>query len=134
MIRFLLLTQFAVAILVGAVFSENETSPFTNIKCPDPTLFVEANPSFPIECVVNSVPPWPLCLLHSTEYFINASVSSAGRCCNFNNLTECKCPYKYYDLWQKKMLPWCEGVSKCPVHVDAVDNNLVTSFWASFHN
>jgi hypothetical protein len=134
MIRFLIFTQLAVSILAGGLFSNNETDPFTKLKCPDPSLFVEANPTFPIECVTNAIPPWPICLLHSTEYFINASVSSAGRCCDFNNLTACKCPYKYYDMWQTKMGPWCEAITKCPVRIDAVDENLVTDFWATFIN
>ncbi len=134
MLRLLILTLLSFSIVTGALFSDNQTDPFMKLKCPDPALFVEANPTFPLECVTNALPPWPLCLLHSPEYFINASVSSAARCCDFNNLTACKCPYKYYDIWQTKMMPWCEAISKCPVLVEAVDKTLVTDFWATFIN
>jgi len=101
-------------------------------QCPDPMEFVDMNPQYPIECVDNSIPPWPLCLFHDIEYFVNASVSSAGRCCDFNNLTECKCPYKGYSFWEEKMTPWCASIATCPGYNQTSSSSLVTDFWATF--
>eukprot|EP01083_Nonionella_stella_P062766 163191_1 len=100
------------------------------LECPDIYQFVEENPDYTIECVENSIPPWPLCLFHNITYFVAASVSSASRCCDFENLDECRCPLKNYDKWQMKMDNWCENIATCPTEI-RVDGTLSTDAWTT---
>ena len=98
--------------------------------CPDPADFVKAYPLYDIECVENSIPPWPLCLFHNITYFVAASVSSASRCCDFENLDECRCPLKNHDKFQKKMKEWCPKIiENCPQM--EIDSMISSEMWVS---
>ena len=98
-------------------------------SCPDPNEFIEENPEFEFECVDASIPPWPVCLFHNVTTFIHASVSSASRCCDFDNLDECKCPLKYTDKFQNAMEEWCPKIATCPIPKDGIDATLMTMTW-----
>ena len=84
------------------------------LQCPDPVEFSEEY-DIPLSCVESTIPPWPLCLLHNVTYFIEAAVSSASRCCDFENLDECRCPLKEKEQWQMAMEGWCEDIATCPM-------------------
>lgn len=100
------------------------------LSCPDPMDFVEAFPDYDIDCVESSIPPWPMCLFHNVTYFIDAAVSSAARCCDFENLEECRCPLKYKTRWQDIMMDWCPKIEKCPTPLEGIKTQLVTDAWS----
>jgi len=109
------------------------------LACPSPEDFVAENPDFPLECVENSIPPWPLCLFHNVTYFIQGAVASADRCCDFENLEACRCPFKYNPKWQEVMTDWCPNIETCPDSVIlssatkvAVDSMIATDVWSKF--
>ena len=102
---------------------------YDRFSCPDPVEFVAENPGYDIECVESSIPPWPICLFHNVTYFVDAAVSSASRCCDFDNLEECRCPLKYKEQWQDVMTEWCPKIAKCPVSEDGIKTALVTETW-----
>ncbi len=84
-------------------------------SCPDPEEFVQEYSDYDIECVDASIPPWPMCLFHNVTYFIEASVASASRCCDFENLEMCRCPVKDTPTWLDVMGEWCPKIAKCPM-------------------
>ncbi len=103
---------------------------YDRFSCPDPYEFVEENPDYDIDCVENSIPPWPICLFHNVTYFIDAAVSSASRCCDFENLDDCGCPLKYKEKWQAIMTEWCPKIDTCPEPEGGVGMSpLVTETW-----
>ena len=99
-----------------------------NWECPDPDVYANST-GIPLSCVENSIPPWPLCLFHNTTYFIQASVSSASRCCDFENLEACRCPFKNHEMWQAKMVDWCEEIATCPADI-TINDALATETWS----
>ena len=96
--------------------------------CPTPEEFVEENPDYDFDCVDGSIPPWPICLFHNVTYFIDAAVASASRCCDFENLGECKCPFKNETMWRDIMMNWCPKIDKCPTPQGDV-SQLVSEAW-----
>lgn len=106
------------------------------LACPSPEDFVAENPEFPLECVENSIPPWPLCLFHNVTYFIQGAVASADRCCDFENLDQCRCPFKFNPKWQEVMTDWCANIETCPANVTftmsgkAADSMMATDVWS----
>lgn len=98
------------------------------LECPDPVKFANET-GLPLTCVGNAIPPWPICLFHSIPYFIEASISSASRCCNFDDLEECRCPMKDNPEWKVKMEDWCENIATCP-RATPIKVDLVSEFWA----
>mmetsp|Transcript_11129 Transcript_11129/g.14052 ORF Transcript_11129/g.14052 Transcript_11129/m.14052 type:complete len:102 (-) Transcript_11129:904-1209(-) len=60
-------------------------------RCDDPYDFVAEYEGYDFDCVDASIPPWPICLFHNVTYFIDAAVASASRCCDPENLDECRC-------------------------------------------
>mmetsp|Transcript_1301 Transcript_1301/g.2372 ORF Transcript_1301/g.2372 Transcript_1301/m.2372 type:complete len:200 (+) Transcript_1301:221-820(+) len=110
------------------------------LACPSPEDYVAENPDFPLECVENSIPPWPLCLFHNVTYFIQGAVASADRCCDFENLEACRCPFKNNQKWQEVMADWCANIETCPesvtplsaTKVSAVDSIIATDVWSKF--
>ncbi len=87
---------------------------FDRFRCDDPYEFVEEYPDYDFDCVDASIPPWPICLFHNVTYFIDAAVSSASRCCDFDDLEECRCPKKYHPKFMEAMEKWCPKIDKCP--------------------
>lgn len=107
-------------------------------ECPDAKEFVEENPEYSLECVESSLPPWPLCLFHGVDYFVDAAISSASRCCDYQDNEECRCPFKEKMWWKNKMKGWCEDISSCTVSEErrlaSVDSKLETEFWTKYLN
>jgi hypothetical protein len=115
-------------------------SDFGSWSCPSPDDFIASNPEYTSNCVESSIPPYPLCLFHDVEYFVNSAIASASRCCgNMNDADyeQCKCPLKSQLWWQEKIIGWCEDILECP------DSNMQTALrdggaqletevWASF--
>mmetsp|Transcript_27286 Transcript_27286/g.41063 ORF Transcript_27286/g.41063 Transcript_27286/m.41063 type:complete len:145 (-) Transcript_27286:75-509(-) len=85
-----------------------------NLDCPSVDDYIAENGNYTYECVDSSIPPYPLCLLHSVEYFIESAIASSDRCCDFSDLSECKCPIKESWWWKMKMGSWCEDIASCP--------------------
>ncbi len=100
------------------------------LECPDPVEYANAT-DIPLTCVANSIPPWPICLFHNITYFIASSVSSASRCCDPNNLEECRCPVKTHPQWLETMEDWCENIQTCPQDITVLPE-LETDTWAKF--
>jgi hypothetical protein len=132
-IRLFLSIWFTVG-LVGAAYPNwfDEQLVPDALECPNATEFVSLNDDYTMECVEKSIPPWPLCLFHNITYFVNAAVSSASRCCDFDDLEDCRCPLKEYQHWQDVMGNWCEDIKTCPIDFDSVPKELQSDFWASF--
>lgn len=99
------------------------------LECPDPVEFSEEY-NITLSCVENSIPPWPLCLLHNVTYFIQASISSSNRCCDFTNLEACRCPFKEHPMFQEKMEGWCDNIETCP-DLGPAPEALSTDSWVS---
>ena len=95
-------------------------------ECPDPVEYSKEY-DIPISCVGRSMTPWPLCLLHNITYFIQASVNSASRCCDFDNLESCRCPFKERLNWQTKMKDWCDNIATC--NMTGTPSNISTETW-----
>ena len=128
----------AIWLIVGLVSAAYPTTWFDEawlpdaLECPNATEFVSLNDDYTMECVENSIPPWPLCLFHNVTYFVNAAVSSASRCCDFDDLEDCRCPLKKHPHWQEVMGNWCEKIKTCPIDFDSVPKELESDFWSSF--
>lgn len=66
------------------------------------------------ECIDAISPPWPICLLHSADYFVDSAIDSATRCClEDGDLSECKCPKKDTAKFLNKIGDYCKGVEIC---------------------
>lgn len=141
-VLFLVLLQAPFGILAasGINFMDFYDELSARLACPTPEDFVAENPEFPLECVENSIPPWPLCLFHNVTYFIQGAVASANRCCDFENLEECRCPFKYKPKWQEVMTDWCANIETCPTNITissattskVVDSVIGTDVWSKF--
>jgi hypothetical protein len=77
-------------------------------KCPTAT-----DHEYPKECLANAIPPWPICLFHSVDYFVDKSLDAASRCCGDDDISECKCPKKDTPEFLNKIGEWCHGVQTC---------------------
>lgn len=64
------------------------------------------------ECLKNAIPPWPICLFHDVDYFVEKSKDGASRCCT-DDLTECRCPKKDTPQFLDQIEGWCQGIQKC---------------------
>jgi hypothetical protein len=64
------------------------------------------------ECVENITPPWPICLLHTTDEWVDKAMDSASRCCG-DDLTKCKCPKKDTQKFLDGIGDYCDGVATC---------------------
>jgi len=64
------------------------------------------------ECVENITPPWPICLLHTTDFWVDKAMDSATRCCG-DDLSECKCPKKDTRKFLDRIDDYCDGVATC---------------------
>jgi hypothetical protein len=106
------------------------TTFFERFHCPDPEDFVIENPLYKIECVEASIPPWPMCLFHDVDYFIDSAISSANRCCDPDDLEACRCPLKYDVRWRSKMAEWCPKIDECLTPDLDIKTELVTEAWA----
>mmetsp|Transcript_9457 Transcript_9457/g.13893 ORF Transcript_9457/g.13893 Transcript_9457/m.13893 type:complete len:173 (+) Transcript_9457:76-594(+) len=100
---------------------------WSRFECDDPQDYADTY-GVNITCAENSMPPWPICLFHNITYFIEASVSSASRCCNATDLEECRCPVKDHPLFAIHMAPWCDAIATCPVDT-ALKPELMSDAW-----
>ncbi len=74
-------------------------------KCPTTDNYTE-------ECYKNVMPPWPICLMHSADYYAEKSIDSASRCCQ-EDLSECKCPAKGTEKFKQRIGAFCEASEIC---------------------
>mmetsp|Transcript_34557 Transcript_34557/g.101559 ORF Transcript_34557/g.101559 Transcript_34557/m.101559 type:complete len:132 (+) Transcript_34557:157-552(+) len=108
-----LLTILLVAVLTGR--NSAHASLFSAVpkclKCPD-------DPSLPIGCLKNIIPPWPICLFHDVDYFRRVALDGATRCCDGEDaaadMSECRCPKKDTAKFVDSIGDWCKGVASCP--------------------
>lgn len=63
-------------------------------------------------CVDAIMPPWPICLFHSVDYWVENAIDSESRCCG-DDISECKCPHKDTAKFKERIEAYCEGVQKC---------------------
>mmetsp|Transcript_1890 Transcript_1890/g.2619 ORF Transcript_1890/g.2619 Transcript_1890/m.2619 type:complete len:122 (+) Transcript_1890:123-488(+) len=82
--------------------------------------------SLPKPCQEAITPPWPICLFHSTDYFLAKSIKGYNRCCNPDDLSECRCPRKDTTSFQKHIGEWCEKVSSCIQSEPAFEGDIET--------
>ncbi len=100
-------------------------------ECPSVDDYLVNNPDYTFECVDSSIPPYPLCLFHSVDYFVESAIASSDRCCNFSDLSECKCPLKNKWWWKMKMTSWCQDIASCPA-TEGNTTALETEVWTKF--
>jgi hypothetical protein len=110
MLRSLLLSLLAVLLISPTV------ALFDCLKCP-------TDDSLDPKCLINIIPPWPICLFHDTKYFLAKAVDGASRCCG-DDTSKCRCPKQDTDKYKKSIGDWCAGIAKCPqsaVKEDEID-------------
>jgi hypothetical protein len=64
------------------------------------------------ECLDAITPPWPICLRHSSEEWVNIAIDSIPRCCG-DDLTNCKCPMKDSQYFLNRIDDYCDGADIC---------------------
>ena len=64
------------------------------------------------ECLDNAIPPWPICLFHDVDYFVDKSMDGATRCCG-DDTSACRCPKKDTPSFLERIDEWCEGIATC---------------------
>ena len=68
--------------------------------------------SYDPACLRSALPPWPICLFHSVDDFVEHAKDSATRCCG-DDTTDCRCPKKASTKFQNHIAEWCIGVASC---------------------
>ena len=122
------ITLLSIFLIIPYLASAGDLSYFwSRFKCGDPETYAETY-NVPLTCIENSIPPWPICLFHNTTYFIQAALSSASRCCDSEDLEECRCPVKYHPKFALEMVPWCAAIATCPNNT-ALKPDLVSDAW-----
>jgi hypothetical protein len=94
-----------VVLLSLLAFGANEAGFLDCFKCPTSVYYSD-------ECLEHVLPPWPICLSHDAEFFVEKAKDSAPRCCS-DDLSECRCPKKDTPKFLDKIDDYCEGVQKC---------------------
>mmetsp|Transcript_13566 Transcript_13566/g.25453 ORF Transcript_13566/g.25453 Transcript_13566/m.25453 type:complete len:163 (+) Transcript_13566:499-987(+) len=64
------------------------------------------------ECLDPITPPWPICLRHSSEEWVDIAIDSIPRCCG-DDLSECKCPMKDSRYFASKIDEYCDAAEVC---------------------
>ena len=83
-------------------------------KCPKSDAYDPA-------CLRSAIPPWPICLFHSVDDFVDHAQDSATRCCG-DDISACRCPKKNTDKFLNDIGEWCRGVASCgPVEENTGD-------------
>lgn len=92
--------------LLLILFSSPAQALFDCFKCPTD---MNLNP----KCLINVLPPWPICLLYDIDYFVAKAVDASTRCCG-DDISKCHCPKKDTDDFKSRIGDWCAGVATCP--------------------
>ena len=94
-------------VLATSISSVQSRLSLACFKCP-------TSDDYSPECIDAISPPWPICLLHSADYFVDSAIDSATRCClEDGDLSECKCPKKDTAKFLNKIGDYCKGVEIC---------------------
>ena len=75
------------------------------------------------KCLINIIPPWPICLFHDVNYFLAKAEDGASRCCG-DDISKCRCPKKDTGKFQDQIGDWCKGVAKCPAKASDFEKEI----------
>ena len=100
-----MLKQFLLSLLIIATISPIESKWLSCFNCP-------TSDAYGPQCLDSVTPPWPICLLHSVDYWVDSAIDSATRCCG-DDLSECNCPKKDSPDFLAKIGAYCDGVATC---------------------
>lgn len=101
--------SFLLSLLVAALASPSQAF-LDCLKCP-------SDDSLDPKCLINIIPPWPICLFYDLNYFLAKAVDGSSRCCG-DDISGCRCPKKDTDKFKDRIGDWCKGVATCPQQSD----------------
>jgi hypothetical protein len=100
-----MIRPIVLSLLVTLLASSAQAGLFAFCSCP-------TDDRYSAECLKSSIPPWPICLFHDAEYFVEKAEDGATRCCG-GDITDCRCPKKDTEKFQEAIGEWCDGVKTC---------------------